>query len=148
MFESINIESRVAAFLQIENLVQFAVASGKLKPGDRLPSLKELAEKLGLNFNTVAKAYRDLEVMEIVYTRRGMGVFINKDIEAKCRGNCRKRIIARLHEVVCEAKATSMEVGEIKDICEESYASDSSPYAGTPESLLARAKKKLKRAAK
>lgn len=142
MFENINIHSSVAVFIQIENLVQFAVASGKLKAGDQLPSVRELAEKLKLNPNTVAKSYRDLEVMGLVYTRRGMGVFINKDIEAKCRESCRRRIVARLHEVVSEARAAGMVAREIREICEESYASDSSPYAETPDALLALAKQK------
>ena len=78
MFENVNIRSSVAVYVQIESLVQFAVASGQLKPGDQLPSMHELAEKVGVNQNTVAKSYRDLEVMGVIHTRRGMGVFINK----------------------------------------------------------------------
>ena len=69
--------------------------------------MRELSERLGVNPNTVAKAYRDLEVMGLLYTRRGMGVFINKGIEAKCREDCRKRIIGRMYEVVAEAKAAA-----------------------------------------
>lgn len=148
MFENVNIESSVAVFMQIENLVQCAVASGKLTAGDQLPSVRELSEKLKLNPNTIAKSYRDLEVMGIVYTRRGMGVFINKDIEARCGETCRKRIIARLHEVVCEAKAAGMKAHEVGQVCEASYALDSSPYAGTPDSLLALGKQKRRRVAK
>ena len=91
MFENINIHSSVAVYVQIENAVLFAVASGRLKAGDQLPSVIEASKKLKVNFNTVAKAYRDLMVMGIVYTRRGMGVFINKDAQVsaaveKCAG--------------------------------------------------------------
>jgi GntR family transcriptional regulator len=142
MFENVNIRSSVPVYLQIENVVQFAVASGKLKPGDQLPSMLELSEKLGLNPNTVAKSYRDLEVMGVVYTRRGMGVYINKGVEAKCKETCRKRTIARLHEVVSEAKAAGMAAREIKEVCEESFSSTAGPYAPTPDSLLALARPK------
>ncbi len=142
MFENVNIRSSVAVFVQIENLVQFAVASGKLKPGDQLPSVRELAEKLKLNPNTVAKSYRDLEVMGLVYTRRGMGVFINKGAETKCKEDCRRRTITRLHEVVSEAKASGMTAREIREISEVSYAADSSPYGETPATLLAMIKPK------
>ena len=83
MLEKVNIRSNVAVYLQIENHVQFAIASGELKPGDQLPSVRELSERLKINPNTVAKSYRDLEVMGYLYTRRGMGVFINKDIQKK-----------------------------------------------------------------
>ena len=61
MFNHVDMTSDVAVYIQIENLVQFAIASGGLKAGDRLPPTVKLAEKLGINFNTVAKAYRDLE---------------------------------------------------------------------------------------
>jgi len=137
MFENVNIRSSVAVYVQIESLVQFAVASGQLKPGDQLPSIRELAEKIGVNQNTVAKSYRDLEVMGVIYTRRGMGVFVNKGTEAKCRENSRRRIISRLHEVVCEAKAAGMSAREIKEVCEKSYASDAGPYAEAPQDVLA-----------
>jgi len=142
MFESINISSSVAVYLQIENEVQFAIASGKLKPGDRLPSVREASERLKINPNTVARAYHDLEIMGIVYTRRGMGVFINKGVEAKVREDCRKRIIARLHEVVSEAKATGMSASDINAVCKASLASDAAIYGEVPDSVMALAKKR------
>lgn len=142
MFESVNIRSSVAVYVQIENLVQCAVASGQLKPGDQLPSMRELAEKVGVNMNTVAKAYRDLEVMGIIYTRRGMGVFVNEGAQTKCREHSRQRITSLLHEVTCEAKAAGVSVREIKEICEKSFASNAGPYAEAPKSLLALAKAK------
>ena len=141
MFEKINIHSDVAVYVQIENEAQFAVASGKLQAGQRLPSIYELVGKVGVNPNTVAKAYRDLEVMGIVYSRRGMGVFINKGIETRCREDCRRRVIERLHQVVAEAKAAGMSVQDIKKVCSASYASESDPYGEVPDAVMALAKK-------
>jgi len=146
MFENINIYSSVAVYMQIENYVQFAVASDRLKAGERLPSVRELSEKLKVNPNTIAKSYRDLEVMGIVYTRRGMGVFINRNIEDKCKVECRRRIIARVNEVVAEARSAGMSAAEVKAICSACFASDAEPYADTPESLLAMAKMPAKKA--
>ena len=83
MLTSVDIRSSVAVYIQIENHVQFAISSGKISAGDQLPAVRELSERLKVNVNTVAKAYRDLEVMGLLYTRRGMGVFINKNIEHK-----------------------------------------------------------------
>jgi len=142
MLSSIDINSEVAVYVQIENHIQFAIASGRLKPGDQLPSVRELSERLGVNPNTVAKAYRDLEVMGLLYTRRGMGVFVNKGIESKCREECRKRIIARLHEVAAEAKASGMGEDEILQVITKSYASDVGPYSATPAAVSALAKLK------
>ena len=142
MFENIDIHSSVAVYVQIENQVQFAVASGKVKAGDQLPTVRELSERLNVNPNTVAKAYRDLEVMGYLYARRGMGVFIEKGVEAKCREAVRRRIIGRLHEVVAEAKAAGMTFTEIKEVVSKSCASEVGPYGPTPQSLLALAKSK------
>ncbi|MCX5772503.1 MAG: GntR family transcriptional regulator [Candidatus Hydrogenedentes bacterium] len=144
MIQSIDIHSSVAVYVQIENHVQFAIASGRLKPGDKLPSVRELSERLGVNPNTIAKAYRDLEVMGLLYTRRGMGVFIDKDVEAKCGQDCRKRIIGRLFEVVAEAKAAGMSRKEVLTIVEASIAVDATPYGETPSSLIALAKQPKK----
>ena len=144
MIPSIDIHSSVAVYVQIENHVQFAISAGRLKPGDQLPSVRELSERLGVNPNTVAKAYRDLEVMGLLYTRRGMGVFINKGIEAKCREDCRKRIIGRMHEVVAEAKSAGMTRKDVTEVVEASLSVDTSPYAATPAVVLALAKKKGK----
>ena len=148
MLSSIDINSSVAVYVQIENHVQFAIASGRLKPGDQLPSVRELSERLNVNPNTVAKAYRDLEVMGLLYTRRGMGVFVNKGVEGKCRDECRKRIIGRLHEVVAEAKAAGMTAREVSEVTDKSYQMESGPYSATPNSLTALAKSGAKKKAK
>ena len=144
MLASIDIHSSVAVYVQIENHIQFAIASGKLKATDQLPSVRELSERLKVNPNTVAKAYRDLEVMGLLYTRRGMGVFIQKGVDGKCREDCHRRVIMRLHEVTSEAKAAGMNKKEVTEVVEKSMSLESSPYGETPPSILALAKKKRK----
>lgn len=139
---NIDIHSSVAVYIQVENTVQFAIASGRLKAGDRLPSIRELSERLNTNPNTIAKAYRDLEVMGLLYTRRGMGVFVNKGIEAQCLERCYARTIDRLHEVVSEAKAAGMTAEDVMEIAQMSLAYSDSPYGETPAELLKLAKKK------
>ena len=63
-------------FLQIVNRVKQAVATGGLKPGDRLPSVRELAKELVINPNTIARAFRELEAEGIAESRRGSGTFV------------------------------------------------------------------------
>ena len=87
MLSHVNIRSSVSVYEQIENHVKFAIASGKLKATDQLPSIKELGDRLGINFNTVAKAYRGLEVMGLFYTRRGRGCSLRKGVPKKVRDN-------------------------------------------------------------
>ena len=145
MLSSVDIHSSVAVYVQIENHVQFAIASGKLKPTDQLPSVRELSERLDVNPNTVAKSYRDLEVMGLLYTRRGMGVYVKKGAEAKCREECRKKTIGRMHEVIAEAKAAGLTKTEISKLVGKCLTYDVSPYGETPSALLALAKKAKKK---
>lgn len=142
MMANVDIDSEVAVYVQIENHVQFAIASGRLTAGDQLPSVRELSERLKVNPNTVAKAYRDLEVMGLLYTRRGMGVFINEGAESKGREKCRSRLVNRLHEIAAEAKAAGMDEKEVGEVVRRSYASASSPYGDVPAAVLALAKKR------
>lgn len=139
-FDVIDFHSSVAVYVQIENHVQFAIASGRLKADEQLPCVRELADRLGVNSNTVAKAYRDLQVMGLIYSRRGMGVFVNQGLGKKCREECHRRIIGRIHEVAAEAKAAAISLNDVREIVEASFALDASPYGPTPDALLNLAK--------
>jgi len=136
MLEGINVRSRVAVYLQVENHVQFAIAAGKLKEGDQLPSVRELSERLGVNPNTIAKSYRDLEVMGLLYTRRGMGVFINKGVQAKCKEECNRKIFSKMYEVVSEAKASGVSKKDLQEIFNSSYSLADDPYGDPPKEIL------------
>lgn len=68
--------SGVPIYMQILNQVKRATASGLLKPGDQMPSVRELAMELTVNPNTIAKAYQELEREGITKTVRGVGTFI------------------------------------------------------------------------
>lgn len=68
----------VPVYLQIIHLVRNGVALGTLHPGDQLPTVRELAVKLAVNPNTVAKAYRDLEREGMVETVSGKGTFVRE----------------------------------------------------------------------
>ena len=61
---------------QIAEQVQLAVARGELAPGDRLPTVRELAVELRVNSNTVARVYADLEREGLLEARRGLGTFV------------------------------------------------------------------------
>lgn len=63
-------------FAQIVEQCRQAVARGRLKPGDQLPTVRDLAEELVINPNTAAKAYQELEKSGVIVTRRGAGTFV------------------------------------------------------------------------
>ena len=68
--------SRVATYTQLVQQVKQAVRLGRLDPGDRLPAVREVAESLAINPNTVLKAYRELELAGVVEARAGVGTFV------------------------------------------------------------------------
>ena len=65
-------------YLQLADQVRHAAASGKLRPGDPLPSLRPLAEELRINRNTIAKAYAELEQQGLIETQPGKGYFLRR----------------------------------------------------------------------
>ncbi len=133
----VDLQSSVAVYTQVENHIQFAISSGRLKPGDQLPAVRELAESLKVNVNTVSKAYRDLVVMGLLYTRRGMGVFVSTDIEEKCKEDCRRRVLTRLNEVVCESRAAGFGDKEVVEIVNKVLKLKSNPAGGLAPALQA-----------
>jgi len=68
--------SGIPVYRQIINHASAAVAAGTFKPGDQLPTIRALSEQLNVNPNTVAKAYRELELKGIIKSERGSGSFI------------------------------------------------------------------------
>jgi GntR family transcriptional regulator len=75
----ISIDSRDATpiYAQLERSLRAAIASGRLRPGDQLPTVRQLAVDLQVNANTVARVYTDLERAGVIETRRGVGSFIS-----------------------------------------------------------------------
>src|ERR1700755_1987720 len=68
--------SGTAVYAQLVSQVRQAVMTGRLVPGDRLPTAREVAERNGINPNTVLRAYRDLEVAGLLEARQGAGTYV------------------------------------------------------------------------
>lgn len=64
-------------YRQIIDQIKFGIASGNLKAGEQLPTVRALAVQLKVNLNTIAKAYKELEILGILDTQQGSGTFIN-----------------------------------------------------------------------
>jgi GntR family transcriptional regulator len=75
----IELHSGIPAYKQIANRLTSAMADGTLASGDRLPTIRELNQLLGVNPNTVAKAYRELALKGLIDGQRGFGSFVKLD---------------------------------------------------------------------
>jgi GntR family transcriptional regulator len=135
MLGPINLESDTPIYVQIKNQVLFAIADGRLKPGDALPTVNAVATETGVNMNTIGKAYRDLEVMGLVKARRGRGFFVLEGAPEVCRERVRPDVIGRLYMRVREAIAAGLSSADIVEIVNLSTKDHSAPYAPIPPAV-------------
>jgi GntR family transcriptional regulator len=125
---SVNIDSPIAVYVQIENQVQFAIASGRLQPADTLPSVREMSSMLNINPNTVTKAYRDLELLQLVHTRRGVGVTVSEKAPKICRENAQHVAKSHLTDAVAECAAAGISPADIRKLVSAAIDSGVGPY--------------------
>jgi GntR family transcriptional regulator len=103
----------VPIYLQIVNQVKYLVASGRLEPGEELPAIRVLAERLLVNPNTVARAYRELEVAGIVTKRRTSGTYVAETGSPLARRE-RLRILAqRADALLAEARQMNISTDDV-----------------------------------
>lgn len=105
MFEHVDPRSPTPLYAQIAARLRVAIASGELKPGDGLPSVRHLAGKLRINPATVVQAYRELEGEGLVSTRQGAGSFV-QDVTADKRQKDRQNEARRLVREMLSAAAS------------------------------------------
>lgn len=73
----IDYNSGLPVWIQVKNRIAYLIGAGKLVPGDRLPTVRALAVDLDISYNTVNRAYMDLERDGYISTRRGRGTFVS-----------------------------------------------------------------------
>jgi GntR family transcriptional regulator len=106
----------VPIYLQIVQQVKYLAASGRLAPGDELPTIRALAERLLVNPNTVARAYRELEVAGVVTTRRGAGTHVSDAGSPLARCECLAILTERIDALLAEARQMNVGTEEILDL--------------------------------
>lgn len=120
MWFDVDPRSDVPIYQQLVDGVKEAVARGILAPGDKLPSVRELAGRIAINPNTIAKAYQELERAGVIETLRGRGTFV---AEVRTRGIDREEKMGRMREmlekVLVEAYYLQMEEDEVLAMAEE-----------------------------
>lgn len=77
----VEFNEKMPIYIQIMDMIKRDIVTKKLNGGDKLPSVREMAESLKVNPNTVQRAYQELERENVTYTQRGMGTFITENTE-------------------------------------------------------------------
>jgi len=101
--------SAAPAYRQLMEQVQYYVASGAVKGGEKLSSIRELARYLGVNPSTVVKAYGELEHAGVIERRQGSGVFVRTGAKSPSKRERTRALRERVRRLVVEAKQMGAE---------------------------------------
>ena len=111
---AIDPRDKTPIYAQLERGLRAGIAAGRLKPGDQLPTVRQLAVELRINANTVARVYADLERSGIIETRRGVGSFVAATPEkARPAREYDKRLRAFATRVLAEAGAAGFALEDL-----------------------------------
>ncbi|MYK38604.1 MAG: GntR family transcriptional regulator [Gemmatimonadetes bacterium] len=101
---SINLRDRTPIYIQLERGLRAAIAAGRLRAGDQLPTVRQLAGDLRVNANTVARVYSELERAGVLETRRGVGSFVSATrAQARPRRERDRRLSAFVTRLLADA---------------------------------------------
>jgi len=112
----------VPFYRQIIDQVTLAVADGRLSPGIQLPTVRQLAVDLSVNLNTVARAYREMEIRGLVTTQQGTGTFVAHRKPERKGAERRKALDAFVRQLLAHAAARGFTPEEIAGVLAERSA--------------------------
>ena len=111
---------RTPIYAQLERGLRAAIATGRLTPGDQLPTVRQLAVDLRVNANTVARVYAELERAGVIETRRGVGSFITATPEkARSPREHDRRLRAFVTRVLADADAEGLSFDDVMTALDE-----------------------------
>lgn len=115
----INAQDGVPIYLQVVQQIKYLVAAGRLEPGEELPSIRMLAEKLLVNPNTIARAYRELEAAGVVEKRRTAGTFVADNGSPLARKERLKLLAERVDQLLVESFQMGFEFAEVLKLMQQ-----------------------------
>jgi GntR family transcriptional regulator len=116
----LNPSSGTPLYLQLVEHLKHSIATGAIRAGEQLPSVRKMAEDLLINPNTVVRAYRDLESEGIVELRHGSGVFVRESVSA--RADLMKKAEPLIRSAVDRLEALDLDEDDIRRLMENELA--------------------------
>jgi len=113
LFDQIDPRSPIPLYAQIAGRLRVAVAAGELRPGESLPSVRQLAARLRVNPATVVQAYRDLETEGFVEMRQGAGTFVKEVVPERRASERHRQAQALVRHMVAEAGKLGLSTKEL-----------------------------------
>jgi GntR family transcriptional regulator len=119
----VDFESGVPIYMQLVERIKQLIASGQLQPGQQLPTIRQLAADLRINYNTVGRAYTLLDQEGVISTQQGRGTYIATHLSEEEIHHMRMdKLRSMIAEIVQEALVLGYSPEEIKDVVEEQLA--------------------------
>lgn len=115
----LDLRSGVPVYRQIIDQVLGGISAGRLKAGDQLPTVRQLAVDLAINPNTVVRAYRELEIRGVLATQHGTGTFITDKKPERNELERRRRVGQLAGELLAKAGAEGITLQELLDYFQE-----------------------------
>jgi len=112
---TVDIDNPVPQFEQLIEQIKAAVTAGVLKPGDALPSIRQLANDLELNSKTIAKAYKLLERDSIIEAKGYRGTYVHPKAKTNCKFNLQEWTLRKLGETIGELREAGVTDSEIRN---------------------------------
>jgi len=109
----LDLRSGVPVYRQLIDQVLGGIASGVLKPGDQLPTVRQVAVDLEINPNTVARAYREMEIRGVLDTQQGSGTFVSNQKIEQDEVERERRLAQIVSEFVARAGAAGFTVDDL-----------------------------------
>jgi GntR family transcriptional regulator len=119
MLFHVNPSSGVPIYVQIETQVKNAVAAGALKRDQALPSVRKLASELGINPNTVARAYQELERAGVIATVQGGGTYVAENVPRFLKSEKFRRLLPYARQIAVEGIQLGLTEEEIMEMVQE-----------------------------
>lgn len=123
MFFTVDPSNGVAIYRQIVRQVKFAIAEQTLRPGQLLPSVRQLSAQLAVNPNTVARAFQQLQADGVIEPLRGRGAIVCQGAVERCRAERKSLIAERIAGVLTEALQAGLTAEEIGQVVDQQLAS-------------------------
>jgi GntR family transcriptional regulator len=111
----IDIESGIPVYIQLGEQIRILIRNGSLKAGDLMPTTRSLAVQLGINVNTVARVYRDLQASGHLCLKRGIGTFVADGVDRpmeKKQYDLLERKVAQIIKISKDAGITPTELAQ------------------------------------
>ena len=119
----VDFESGVPIYMQLVDRIKQMVVSGQLQPGQQLPTMRQLAADLRINYNTVGRAYAILDQEGVISTQQGRGTFIASRLSEEQIQRMRlDKLGSMIGQVIEEALVLGYSPQEIEDVVEEQLA--------------------------